>query len=148
MTAVIVEFEAKDVVKVLLGAKLTERDLHLVATSLSQTLLNRNTQRHDAYQNPDGSKWTPLKAKTLARKAKTGRTKWLVEQGDMLRFYGRADGSTVEVGTADYKAFWHHAGTSRGLPARTLVGFPASDEKLAVEVIEDHLQIILQRRLG
>lgn len=147
MTAVIVEFDAKEVVKILISAKLTEQDIHLAATSLSQTLLNQNTKRHDAYQNPDGSKWTKLKDKTLARKAKTGRTKWLVEQGDMLRFYGRVEGNTIEVGTADWKAYWHHAGTKH-LPARQLVGFSAEDAKLSVEVVEDILQRILQRRLG
>jgi hypothetical protein len=69
----------------------------------------------------------------------------LVEDGDMLRFYSHAGNGEVKVGTVDKKAYWHHAGTERGLPARPLVGFPVADQTFITDLIADHLAVILGR---
>lgn len=112
-----------------------------VLTSIGLSLLRANEERHSAGQAPDGSAWTPLKPATIARKKKP---RMLFEEGDMLRFYSRVDGDAVAIGTVDKKAYWHHAGTSRGLPARPLVGYADSDQRLVKDLIEDHLQVILR----
>jgi phage virion morphogenesis protein len=112
-----------------------------VLTSIGLSLLRANEKRHEAHQAPDGKSWTKLKDKTIARKK---NPRWLVEEGDMLRFYSRVDGDSVVIGTADKKAYWHHAGTSRGLPERPLVGFAELDQRLVKDLIEDHLQVILR----
>ena len=111
-----------------------------VLTSIGLSLLRENQKRHEAHQAPDGNSWTKLKDKTIARKKDP---RWLVEEGDMLRFYSRVEGKSVVIGTVDKKAYWHHAGTKH-LPDRPLVGFPSADERLVDELIEDHLLVILR----
>jgi len=78
-------------------------------------------------------------------------------------------GDSLRIGTNDWKAAFHHFGTKPytitakkakalkfggmfrkrinhpGLPARQLVGFPASDRQLVGDVIEDHLTAVLNR---
>jgi len=93
----------------------------------------------------------------------------LYDHGDLLRFFYQVDGDTLRIGTADWKAAFHHFGTKPytitpkkakalkfggiyrkrvnhpGLPARLLVGFPTSDQQLVTDVIEDHLTAVLNR---
>jgi phage virion morphogenesis protein len=138
-----------------------------VLTSIGLSLLKANDKRHKAGQAPDGSPWKPLKPATIREKCKKSRSidyKMLFEHGDMLRFYSRVDSDAVVIGTADKKAYWHHAGTihkpprwlvmagkknylehsKTGLPARPLVGFAEADQRLVKDLIEDHLQVILR----
>jgi len=124
-----------------------EQAVHLIrgkelATSISLGLLERNKQRHEKHLAPDETQWEPLKKVTIARKK---NPRWLVEEGDMLRFYSRVSTTSVQIGTVDRKAFWHHAGTSRGLPARKLVGFEETDRKYTIDLLNDHIQAILRR---
>ena len=113
-----------------------------LTTSIGLTLLRRNNERHKAGQAPDGAPWTPLKPATIKRKTNPAM---LVEHGDMLRFYSHPEHDAVTIGTVDKKAYWHHAGTRRGLPARLLVGFAESDQNTVKTLIEDHLQHILRQ---
>ena len=93
----------------------------------------------------------------------------LYEHGDLLRFYYNVSGDAMRLGTSDWKARFHHFGTKPytisakkgkalkigdmfrkrvhhpGLPARQLVGFPASDQQLTGVVIQDHLTVVLDR---
>jgi phage virion morphogenesis protein len=142
MIVIEAELDADYLIRALQNARqeLTHPDKLL--TSISLALKKVNDERHDAGLDPDGSAWTPLKPATIARKK---NPKMLVEHGDMLRFYSRTEGHSVVIGTVDKKAYWHHAGTSRGLPARRLVGYSASDSELTKDIVEDYLQIILSR---
>lgn len=137
-----ISFEADHLIRSLQQARQEIEHSDKLQTSIVLALLKQNDDRHTAGLNSDGSPWTPLKPKTIARKK---NPRMLVEDGDMLRFYSRTEGKDVIVGTVDKKAYWHHAGTKRGLPSRELVGFPASDEKLVEELASDFLRQILMR---
>lgn len=141
MASVEITFDGEYLIRALAGAR-----GHLagdaIPTSIGLSLLARNEARHIAETDPDGNAWTPLKPATRLRKT---NPRMLVEHGDMLRFYSHANHKSVTVGTVDKKAYWHHAGTSTGLPARPLVGFPQSDQAFTTELIEDHLAVILGR---
>lgn len=102
--------------------------------SLGESLLRVNDERHSQGLAPDGTRWAPLKPSTLgsaiwkaqgktfrkngtmslatARKvvAKKGN-RILYDSGDLLRFQYQVDGASVVVGTNDWKAIFHHAGT-------------------------------------
>lgn len=120
--------------------------------SLGESLLRVTRERHDQGLAPDGSKWKELSPLTLQSKRKP---KMLYDHGDLLRFQYQVDGETLRIGTADWKAVFHHYGTKPytnrkrvnhpGLPARPLVGFPPSDQQLVTDVIEDHLTAVLNR---
>lgn len=137
------EFDTSNLYRELDTAILSLRNNHNILTSIGLSLLNANTKRHENEQDPSGKKWTPLKPATIKRKK---NPRMLVEEGDMLRFYSHVESDAVEVGTVDRKAIWHHKGTSRGLPERKLVGFEHDDQQLVKELVEDHLQVIFNRR--
>lgn len=139
-------------------------------SSVGQSLLNVNRNRHNAGLAPDGTPWKPLAASTLQEKRKGGI---LRKTGEMLdSFNYQVSGDTLTLGFDGARnaqlAIWHHDGTDPyvikpknkralkfgnsiirkrvnhpGLPARPLVGFPTSDEVLVTHVIEDHLLIVL-----
>lgn len=94
----------------------------------------------------------------------------LYGNGDLLgSFNYQVRGAELRLGFSDEKAAWHHLGTKPytitpkkakalafaglvrkrvnhpGLPARQLVGFPASDEQLVADVTADHLTLVLNR---
>lgn len=119
---------------------------HLVnielTTSIGLSLKRRNEARHLAETDPDGNPWTPLKPYTIKHKT---NPRMLVEHGDMLRLYSNPTADQVTVGTADRKAYWHHAGTERGLPARPLIGLPQADQTFIVALVDDHLDAVLRR---
>jgi phage virion morphogenesis protein len=141
MFTIEVKFDADYLVRVLITGEHALEDKALL-TSIGLALLNENNKRHEAEQEPSGKAWKPLKPATIKRKT---NPRMLVEHGDMLRFYSRVDGDAVVVGTVDRKAYWHHAGTSRGLPARPLVGFEKADQELVIDLVEDYLRVILSR---
>lgn len=107
---------------------------------------------------------------TTAKKVQARRVKILYGHGDLLgSFNYQVTGEVLRLGFSDEKALWHHAGTKPytitpkkakalafaglvrkrvnhpGLPARQLVGFPASDEQLVADVTADHLKLVLNR---
>lgn len=121
-------------------------------TSIGLSLKKRNEDRHKAETDPDGNPWVPLKPYTLKHKT---NPRMLVETGDMLlkHVYIHASQNRVTIGTADWKAYWHHAGTrrksdkgpTRGLPPRPLFGLPPGDQTFVIELIQDHLDAVLHR---
>ena len=137
-----ISFDADHLIRSLQQARQALHDSDKLQTSIGLALLKQNDDRHEAGLNPDGSPWTPLKPATIARKK---NPRMLVEDGDMLRFDSQVEGKDVVIGTVDKKAYWHHAGTSRGLPARQLVGFPQADERLTTDIVSDFLLRILMR---
>ena len=147
MAAIVVTLDADHLLRALSQARHKIQDKALM-TSISLSLLKNNEERHIAHQAPDGTQWEKLKPYTLLHKT---NPRWLVEHGDMLRFYSRATSKTIMVGSADKKAYWHHHGTKhdsdkgpvRRLPARPLVGFPDSDRQFTLDLIGDHLRTIL-----
>jgi phage virion morphogenesis protein len=139
--AVEITFDGEYLVRMLAAVRNQLLD-NAMQTSIGLSLLAENEKRHNAGLAPDGTPWTSLKPKTIARKT---NPRMLVEHGDMLRFYSHPGHDGVTIGTVDKKAWWHHAGTARGLPARPLVGFAAADRALVTELIDDHLRLILQR---
>ncbi|CBJ40026.1 Putative bacteriophage tail completion protein S (GpS) (plasmid) [Ralstonia solanacearum CMR15] len=105
-----------------------------------------------------------------ARKVQARRSRILYGHGDLLgSFNYQVTGSVLRLGFSDEKAAWHHGGTKPytitpkkakalafaglvrkrvhhpGLPARPLIGFPASDEQLVADVTADHLTEVLNR---
>jgi len=142
MFALEITFDADHLVRALADARHDLEHDDKLLKSIGLSLLQANQKRHDAGQDPSGKPWTPLKPATIKHKK---NPKMLVEHGDMLRFYSRAANNSVVIGTVDRKAYWHHAGTSRGLPERKLVGFERDDKVLTNEIIEDYLCLILNR---
>lgn len=132
--------------------------------SIGETLLPVNQARHEQGLAPDGSRWKELSPLTLKEKR---NPRMLFVHGDLLRFHYQVSGDSLSIGTNDWKAAFHHFGTRPytitpvkakalkfggmlrkrvkhpGLPARQLVGFPDSDERLVVEVLNDHLTAVI-----
>ena len=137
--------------------------------SIDEELFNANRARHNAGLAPDGSKWAPLKPLSKVDKRKGGI---LYKTGEMLdSFNYQVDGNALRLGFDEPQgrelAGFHHLGTKPytieakngkvlkfagiyrkrvnhpGLPSRPLVGFPISDQKLTVDLIEDHLLNVL-----
>lgn len=129
--------------------------------SIGESLYRVNSERHDQNQNPDGTPWAPTKSK---------KRRMLHLHGDLLgSFSYQVHGSELKLGFSDQKAPWHHYGTGPyvitpvkaralafngmyrkrvrhpGLPARRLVGFPDADKQEVADVVDDHLQLILNR---
>ena len=134
--------------------------------SLGESLLRVNQERHVKGLAPDGSKWKQLSPLTLQTKRKS---RMLYENGDLLRFQYQVVGDELKIGTNDWKAAFHHFGTRPytitarkakalkfggmfrkrvhhpGLAARPLIGFPDSDQRLVIDVLDDHLMAVLNR---
>lgn len=129
--------------------------------SIGESLYRVNSERHDSGQDPDGVAWAPTKP---------AKRRILYQHGDLLgSFNYQVHGGELKLGFSDQKAKWHHYGTSPyvitavkaralafngmfrkrvnhpGLPARRLVGFPEADRQLVADVIDDHLQLTLNR---
>ena len=161
-----IEFQADHLSRALEAVRLEIATPQEMLGSLGESLLRVNQERHDQGLAPDGSKWEELSPLTLQNKRKP---KILYDHGDLLRFHYQVLGDSLRIGTNDWKAAFHHFGTKPytitakkakalkfggmfrkrinhpGLPARQLVGFPASDRQLVVDVIEDHLTAVLNR---
>ena len=131
-----------------------------------------NRERHEKGVDPEGKAWKPLSPMTLAsgEKRKGGPLK---KTGRMLQTFNyQVQGNTLRLGFGagdGFKAIFHQDGTNPytitpkkaqalkfggvirkrvnhpGLPARPLVGFPDSDKRRVVEVLDDHLKLVLNR---
>ncbi|BEV09356.1 phage virion morphogenesis protein [Methylophilus sp. DW102] len=139
--------------------------------SVGSALEMVNTDRHYAGKAPDGSDWAPLKESSKLEKRKGGP---LNKTGEMLQSFNyQVDGNTLMLGFDGARnaelAYWHHTGTDPyvikpkngkalkfgdhivkkvnhpGLPARELVGYPDSDQRLVDDVVNDHLMAVLNR---
>jgi phage gpG-like protein len=139
--------------------------------SFGESLLRVNQARHDQGLDPDGKKWEPLAASTLAEGKRKGgplnRTGRMLAslayrlEGDslVLGFNGgdgfpsifHQDGSRPHVISAKKGKALKFGGMYRkrvnhpGLPSRRLIGFPESDQRLIGEVATDHLTAVLNR---
>lgn len=139
--------------------------------SFGESLLRVNQERHDRGVDPEGKPWAPLAASTLAngkRKGgplnKTGRMlqnfhyqvsndnlRLGFDSGDGFKAKFHQDGSRPHVISAKKGKALKFGGMFRkrvnhpGLPARRLVGFPASDQQLVADVAADHLTAVLNR---
>lgn len=115
-----------------------------IGGALVQNINLRFTERVD----PDGHAWLPLSPKTLAMKAKAGKSTLLMlynegEMQDSIAY--NAGDDWVEVGTAMRYGAYHETGT-RHMPRRSfLLGdfnagrLGAADEAGVLEVINDYL---------
>jgi phage gpG-like protein len=119
-----------------------QRPQQLLST-IGESLLIRNQDRHLAGLAPDGTPWTPLAPATLhaiverrqhqvtriggkksgaqsdfrAAQKIMGSKRILFDHGDLLRFHYQLQGRQVVIGTNDYKAVWHHFGTGSKGPS-------------------------------
>lgn len=139
--------------------------------NVGEHLLNTNQERHDRGVDPDGRPWKELAPSTLAAGARKGGP--LNKTGRMLRsLHYQVQGDVLKLGFDDgdgFKAKFHQDGSKPheirpkvakalhfggrfvrrvnhpGLPARTLLGFPLSDQSLVGDVVADHLDIVMKR---
>lgn len=140
--------------------------------SIGEALLPVNRERHKAGVAPDGTKWKELAPSTLAEGKRRGGI--LNKSGRMFESFNcQVQGDHLWLGFDGQfeakKAEWHDGGTDPytitpkkaralafgghvvkrvnhpGLPKRQLVGFPESDQQLAIDVVEDHLTLVLNR---
>jgi phage gpG-like protein len=162
-----INFQADHLINVLEAVRREIATPHDMLTSIGETLLPVNQHRHAQGLAPDGTKWKELSPLTIQSKRKP---QMLRDQGGLLdRFNLQVSGDTLKLGTDDWKAAFHHFGTKPyvitprkakalkfggmyrrrenhpGLPARQLVGFSASDQKLVLDVTDDHLKKVLNR---
>lgn len=161
-----IEFQVDHLVRALEAVRREIATPAQLLGSLGESLLRVNDERHIQGLAPDGSKWKPLSPLTLQTKRKS---RMLYENGDLLRFQYQVTEDELRVGTKDWKAAFHHFGTRPytitakkakalkfggmlrkrvhhpGLPARPLIGFPDSDRRLVVDVLDDHLTAVLKR---
>lgn len=161
-----IEFQADHLARALEAIRREIATPQEMLGSMGESLLRVNQARHAQGLAPDGSKWKELSPLTVQTKRKP---QMLYDHGDLLRFQYQVAGDTLRLGTNDRKAVFHHFGTKPyvitpkkakalkfggmmrkrvhhpGLPARELVGFPASDQKLVADVTEDHLTAVLNR---
>ena len=167
-----VEFQADHLKRVLEAVRLEIATPEQMLGSIGESLLIVNRGRHDKGLAPDGSAWKELAPSTLAEGNRKGSP--LNKSGRMLQSFNyQVQGDTLKLGFdggRDGKlAAIHHGGTDPytitatkakalkfgglfrkrvkhpGLPARQLVGFPESDQKLTADVIGDHLTAVLNR---
>lgn len=139
--------------------------------SFGESLLRVNQDRHDQGLDPDGQPWKELAPSTMSdgkRKGgplkKTGRMiasfayqvnddtlRLGFDGGDGFKAKFHQDGSRAHAISATKAKALKFGGMYRkrvnhpGLPARRLVGFPASDQQLVADVAVDHLTAVLNR---
>ena len=194
----VIDLQIEPYANVLKSLRKTIAQPGLILSSVGESLLNANQDRHAKGLDPDGNPWAPLAKSTLYRavEAKQQRVtsignkkrgassniaagqkimankaaRILYQYGDLLRFAYDVDGGVLRVGTNDGKAAWHHFGTGThgegkgsytirpknrkalafgggvfsrvthpGVPARRLIGFPASDQSIAARIVAEHL---------
>ena len=164
-----ITFETERLTRLLEALRRGYSDEELLG-AFGESLLNVNRERHRAGLAPDGSPWTPLAASTRSIKRKGGPFN---KTGRMLKnFHYQVEGNTLRLGFDDgdgFPAKYHQEGSRAhviepknkkalafmgivrkrvkhpGLPARPLVGFPESDQRLIEDTAEDYLRTILSR---
>ena len=98
--------------------------------------------RREGYEKP----WTPLAPSTI--KHRGIGAKILQDNGVLKRSFVKnvnLGAKTVVVGTEDWRAAWHHLGTSRGLPSRPLLPSQPLAQQLAFESLEGYVRQMVQR---
>lgn len=129
-------------------SRLADVDYKPLFGQIAETVMPEHEKRWAAGQAPDGTGWEELKKGTLAAKSKRGETQMLMSKDKTMLGHGlvsRVSDTQLELGLNDKKAPWHHGGTSRGLPARPLVGLSDADlEKVGLLAV-DFLDNLLER---
>jgi phage gpG-like protein len=144
---------------------------HELLESIGAALEKVNNERHQAGKAPDGTAWEPLKESSKLDKRKGGP---LNKTYEMLQSFNyQVDNNSVLLGFDGARnaqlAYWHHTGTDPyvikpkngkalkfgdhlvakvnhpGLPARELVGYSESDQRLVDDVANDYLLAVLNR---
>lgn len=166
-----VEFQADHLVRVHEAVRLEIATPQEMLGSFGESLLRVNQERHAKGLDPDGNPWKELAPSTLAEGSRKGGP--LNKTGRMLaRFLYQLRGDTLHLGFNGgdgFKAIFHQDGSRAhvitpkkakalkfgglyrqrvnhpGLPARTLVGFPAVDQQLVADVAANHLTAVLNR---
>jgi len=160
-----VEFDADRLTRLMTALRQALDAPQDMLTSFGESLLRVNRERHRQGVAPDGSPWAALRHPDGDRKGgplnKTGRMLANLHyqvDGDTLRLgFDGGDGfpakyhqegscaHTIEAKNKKALAFMgivrkrvHHP----GLPARPLVGFPESDQRLIEKVAQDHIEAI------
>lgn len=110
----------------------------LPAFSRVGLLLEAGIRRQFASRGAEfGKQWPALAAETAARK---GSSTPLVDTGAMLgSLYSKPLKASVKAGLKDYKARFAQGGTSRGEPARPVVGASRGTEGAAINMVRDYL---------
>lgn len=164
-----IEFQANHISRMMEAVRREVATPQEMLGSMGESLLRVNQERHAQGVDPEGEKWKELAESTKAAGKRKGgplnRTGRMLAnfhyqvQNDALRlgFDGgdgfpavfHQDGSHPHVITARKAKALHFGGMFRkrvnhpGLVARTLVGFPASDQKLVADVVTDHLALAI-----
>lgn len=107
-------------------------------------------ERWDQEIDPQGNRWTPLKASTIKRKTKKRKPLKILLQDDQLRYTisSQVDDGTLIVGSPQKYAAVHQLGGPVGrkgkqfrMPARPFLGISKQDEADILDEIELHLKL-------
>lgn len=166
-----IKFQTDHLKKVLATVRAKVSNPYDLLSNVGEALLPANRQRHEDGVDPDGKKWKELSESTKRFGGKR-RGGVLKKTGDMLAsFHYDVTAGVLRLGfdgARDSKiADIHHAGTDPymikpsdkkalafmgivrkrvnhpGLAARPLVGFPDSDQRLAITIVSDQLEDLI-----
>ena len=141
------DIQNADLLRALKALEAQALDLSQPLAEIGQALETAVSERFDTESDPNGIAWERLSDKTLAMRAKIGKTgKKLFEHGTMLGSWSRqSDAKTVQVGFGQPYAAYHEWGTKH-MPRRgLLMGNPdagtlgADDLELVLDILSDHL---------
>lgn len=164
-----IEFQAEHLTRVLEAVRREIATPEQMLGSIGESLLRVNQDRHRQGLDPDGQPWKELAESTKAAGPRKGGP--LNRTGRMLaNFHYQVQADTLRLGFDHgdgFPAVFHQDGSKAhviaarrakalafggiyrkrvnhpGLPARRLVGFPESDQRLVGDVTADHLTLVL-----
>lgn len=107
---------------------------------IGEYLVLSTDERFRTETDPDGNKWTPLKAKTIQRKQAEGKILRVLQATGLMRsrINYSADDRQVTIGTSDRKAPFHQLGTSK-IPQRRFLGLGENDIAEVQAIYQEHL---------
>lgn len=112
-------------------------DLTPLTQAIGSVLEGSTRQRFADKKDPNGVSWVVLMPSTI--QAKNGRSKILVDSGDLLRsitFHASAD--SVVIGTDRPYGKYHQTGTKH-MPQRAFLGLSEQDKNDIGDLINDFL---------
>ena len=123
------------------------QDLRPAFREIGEYLDLATRERFDRAQAPDGTRWAPLKPRTLKRKQRRKRPlDILVDSGDLrdlMRYHVTAD--RLEFGTdRKYGATHQFGDPRRNIPARPFLGLSDDDRREVLDILQEHLRIALR----
>ncbi|ELI9041827.1 TPA: phage virion morphogenesis protein [Pseudomonas aeruginosa] len=117
------EFDSQQVTQALSAAAATLRSPTKILEDLIEPLLHIHQARFRAQQAPDGTPWTALSPRYLARKRRN-RDKILTASGDLRKLAGQVEGDTLLFGTnLPYGAIHQFGGTIQRQERQSTVYF-------------------------